>query len=237
MNIRQLTTIPEFEQCMALQREGFGWSDSDLMPVRFFVVTHHVGGLVLGAYEGERLAGFLSTIPGIRSNVPYWHSHMLAVSQIFRNKGVGTRLKFAQREFAIKRGIRLIEWTFDPLEARNAYFNFHKLGVIVRRYCPNLYGEATGMQGGLPTDRIVAEWWLDRTRETIVGNVRRLKIHPDIQLLKKLDINSARILQQRVAEEFQKNLNDRFHAVAFLKSPESNEYVFIQGASGVHSPG
>lgn len=237
MNIRPLTTIPEFEQCMTLQREGFGWSDSDLMPVRFFVVTHHVGGLVLGAYEGEQMIGFLSTIPGIRNGLPYWHSHMLAVSQVFRNKGVGTRLKFAQREFAIKRGIRLIEWTFDPLEARNAYFNFQKLGVVVRRYYPNLYGETTGVQGGLPTDRIVAEWWLDRTREPIAGHVRRLKIHPDIQMLKKLDIHSARNLQQRVAQEFQKNLDERFHAVSFVHTPESSEYVFIQGASVANSPG
>jgi predicted GNAT superfamily acetyltransferase len=237
MNIRPLTTILEFEQCMALQREGFGWSDADLMPVRFFVVTHHVGGLVLGAYEGEKLIGFLSAIPGLRNDLPYWHSHMLAVSQIFRNKGVGTRLKFAQREFAIKRGIRLIEWTFDPLEARNAYFNFQKLGVVVRRYYPNLYGETTGLQGGLPTDRIVAEWWLDRTREPIAGNVRRLKIHPDIQMLKKLDIQSARRIQLRVAEEFQKNLEARYYAVSFVHTPESSEYVFIQGASGVYSPG
>ena len=162
---------------------------------------------------------------------------MLAVSQIFRNRGVGTRLKFAQREFAIKRGIRLIEWTFDPLEARNAYFNFQKLGVVVRRYYPNLYGETTGLQGGLPTDRIVAEWWLDRTREPIAGNVRRLKIHPDIQMLKKLDIQSARRIQLRVAEEFQKNLEDRYYAVSFVHTPESSEYVFIQGTSGVYSRG
>ena len=237
MNIRPLTTIPEFEQCMALQREGFGWTDADLMPVRFFVVTHHVGGLVLGAFEGEQLIGFLSTIPGIRNNAPYWHSHMLAVSQIYRNKGVGTRLKFAQREFAIKRGIRLIEWTFDPLEARNAYFNFQKLGVVVRRYYPNLDGQTSGVQGGLPTDRIVAEWWLDRTREPITGTVRRLKIHPDIQMLKKLDIHSARNLQQRVAQEFQKNLDERFHAAGFVQNAETSEYVFIQGASSAYSPG
>jgi predicted GNAT superfamily acetyltransferase len=162
---------------------------------------------------------------------------MLAVSQMFRNKGVGTRLKFAQREYAIKRGIRLIEWTFDPLEARNAYFNFQKLGVIVRRYYPNLYGETTGVQGGLPTDRIVAEWWLDRTREPVTGAVRRVLIHPDIQMLKKLDIHSARRLQERVQKEFQKNLDERFHAVAFVQKPDSSEYVFIQGASGAYPPG
>ncbi len=157
--------------------------------------------------------------------------------RFFETKVWGRVSNLLRREFAIKRGIRLIEWTFDPLEARNAYFNFQKLGVVVRRYYPNLYGETTGVQGGLPTDRIVAEWWLDRTREPIAGHVRRLKIHPDIQMLKKLDIHSARNLQQRVAQEFQKNLDERFHAVSFVHTPESSEYVFIQGASGVNSPG
>jgi len=237
MNIRPLTAISEYEQCLELQREGFGWSDADLMPVRFFVVTRHIGGLVLGAYEGERLVGFLSSIPGTRDGILYWHSHMLAVSQIYRNKGVGTRLKFAQREHAIQRGVPLIEWTFDPLEARNAYFNFQKLGVIVRRYYPNFYGDTSGVQGGLPTDRIVAEWWLDRTRETVRGDVRRVSIHPDIQMLKKLDIHSARSLQERVQMEFQKNLAENFHAIAFQHKPESNEYVFVRGTYGVHPAG
>jgi len=122
-------------------------------------------------------------------------------------------------------------------EIQNAYFNFQKLGVVVRRYYPNLYGETSGMQGGLPTDRIVAEWWLDRTRAPIAGTVRRLKIHPDIQMLKKLDIHSARALQQRVAQEFQKNLDDRFHAAGFVQNAETSEYVFVQGAASAHSPG
>jgi predicted GNAT superfamily acetyltransferase len=162
---------------------------------------------------------------------------MLAVAQMYRNKGVGARLKFAQREFAIQRGIRLIEWTFDPLEARNAYFNFQKLGVIVRRYYPDFYGETTGTQGGLPTDRVVAEWWLDRTRETIRGDVRRISIHPDIQMLKNLDIQTARTLQERMAEKFQKNLAENFQAVAFQQKPEASEYIFVRGTYSVHPAG
>ena len=237
MNIRPLTAISEYEQCLLLQREGFGWSDADLMPVRFFVVTHHIGGLVLGAYEGDRLVGFLSSIPGLRDNLTYWHSHMLAVALLYRNKGVGAQLKFAQREHAKQRGIRLIEWTFDPLEARNAYFNFEKLGVIVRRYYPNLYGETTGHQGGLPTDRIVAEWWLDKAREPIAGDVRRVAIAPDIQMLKKIDINIARNLQLRVQQEFQKNISDGFVAVAFARNAGLNEFVFVRGAAGADPTG
>jgi len=205
--------------------------------VRFFVVTHHIGGLVLGAYEGDRLVGFLSSIPGVRDKLSYWHSHMLAVAQVCRNKGVGAQLKLAQREHARQRGVQLIEWTFDPLEARNAYFNFEKLGVIVRRYYPNLYGQATGHQGGLPTDRIVAEWWLDRARDPANGDVRRVAIVPDIQMLKKIDINVARNLQLRVQQEFQKNISDGFVAVAFAHNADRNEYVFVRGASGVDPTG
>lgn len=229
---------------MDLQREGFGFTETDLMPMRFFVVTHHVGGLVLGAYseegEGERLVGFLSSIPGTRNHFEYWHSYMLAVAADFRDKGVGSRLKFAQREFAIQRGIRLIEWTFDPLESKNAYFNIEKLGAIVRRYHPNFYGEGSGLQGALPTDRVVAEWWLDRRREPVGrpgSDVRRIPIPADIQLVKKLDIRAARNLQERVQQEFQKNLNEDFFAVSFRRKDEANEYIFVRGASGVYQTG
>jgi predicted GNAT superfamily acetyltransferase len=230
--IRPLTAIAEFEQCLELQREGFGWTDADLMPVRFFVVTHHIGGLVLGAYDGDHLIGFLSSIPGLRNNISYWHSHMLVVTESHRNTGIGMRLKLAQRDYAMQQGIPLIEWTFDPLEARNAYFNFHKLGVIVRRYYRNFYGGTSGVQGGLPTDRVVAEWWLLRDREPVIGEVRRISIHPDIQMLKKLDILAARNLQKRVALEFQKNLDEHFQAIAFRHAPGSNEYLFVQRADG-----
>jgi predicted GNAT superfamily acetyltransferase len=232
ITIRPLSTISEFGHCIQLQREGFGWSDADLMPLRFFVVTHHIGGLVLGAFDGDRMVGFLSSLPGVRDGFSYWHSHILAVELPYRSKGVGSRLKFAQRDFATELGIRWIEWTFDPLEARNAYFNFEKLGVIVNRYYPNFYGETTGTQGGLPTDRVVAEWWVNRERTPVVGEVRRIAIDPDIQTLKKLDIRTARSLQQRLRSEFQKNLNDGFHAVAFLQTPDSSEYVFIHGPFG-----
>ena len=237
INIRPLTTISEFEHCMQLQREGFGWSDADLMPLRFFVVTHHIGGLVLGAFDDGRMVGFLSSLPGVRNGFSYWHSHILAVEGNYRSKGIGSRLKFAQRDAAIELGIRWIEWTFDPLEARNAYFNFEKLGVIVNRYYPNFYGETTGTQGGLPTDRVVAEWWVNHERTPVVGDVRKIAIDPDIQTLKKLDIKASRRLQERLRSEFLKNLSDGFHAVAFLQKPDSSEYVFIHGPSGANKPG
>ena len=97
---------------------------------------------------------------------------MLAVQAEFRNAGVGRRLKLAQREDALKRGIRLMEWTFDPLEIKNSFFNIEKLGAITHSYTPNFYGVSSArIQGGRPTDRLHAEWWLDSERvvEAVAG--------------------------------------------------------------------
>jgi predicted GNAT superfamily acetyltransferase len=244
MNIRELTSLPEFEACIDLQRDGFGWADIDIMPIRLFVVAHHVGGLILGAYEEETLVGFLSAIPGVRNGVPYWHSHMLAVTGEHRDAGIGTQLKVAQRDHALKRGIHLIEWTFDPLESKNAYFNIEKLGVIIRRYYPNLYGETTGMaQKGLDSDRAVAEWWIGRPRSSIESlwapsqEVRRVTIPVDIQALKDSDRESARVLQLQVREQFLRNGNEDFFVVAFERGADSSDYIFLPGASRVYPPG
>src|SRR5579863_1064837 len=132
--IRPLTTFPEFQGCVELQREAFGSSEVDLQSPRLYLVQTMVGGLVLGAFDGDRMVGFLNCMPGIRKGKPYWHSHMLAVATDHRNAGIGARLKLEQRAAALQRGIRLIQWTFDPLQAKNAYLNLEKLGVVVRRY-------------------------------------------------------------------------------------------------------
>jgi predicted GNAT superfamily acetyltransferase len=124
-----------------------------------------VGGQVLGAWAAEQLIGYALAIPGLRDGQPYFHSHMLAVAPEYRNRGVGKMLKLAQREDALARGIELIEWTFDPLEVKNAFFNIEKLGAIVRRYTPDFYGASTSpLHGNLPTDRLHAEWWLRTAR-------------------------------------------------------------------------
>src|SRR5262245_18850568 len=169
MTVRPVTELEDLQKCLELQREAFGWADIDLLPRRFLVVLGHIGGLVLGAYDGERLVAFLNAVPGIRGRMPYWHSHMLAVSKEYWNSGVGTQLKLAQRDEGLKRGLRLIEWTFDPLESKNAYVNIAKLGVIIRRFYPNHYGETTGVrQRGMDSDRVIAEWWI-RSEERRVG--------------------------------------------------------------------
>src|SRR5438270_815482 len=165
--IRRCTTTEEFKACVQLQKQVWNFADIDLIPVRLFVVADKIGGQVLGGFSGKELVGFVMAIPGSRNGHPYLHSHMLAVSEKYRNRGLGRRLKLAQRDEALARGFELIEWTFDPLEIKNAFLNIVRLGAIARRYTINQYGVSSSpLQGGLPTDRLVAEWWLKSRRVT-----------------------------------------------------------------------
>lgn len=218
-----------------MQRECFHRRDIDLLPARFYVVVNSIGGLVLGAFDGDRLVGFLTTMPGSREGRPYWYSQMLAVAPGHWKCGIGSQLKLAQRDRARDRGISRIEWTFDPLEARNAYFNTHKLGAIVRRYYPNHYGEIQGTPPeGLESDRVVAEWWIDQPRITPVTGIRRLFIPADMQSLKQQSLPSARDVQMRVREQFLKNLQEDYFVAGFERTDEWRAYLFVPGASRVY---
>ena len=168
---RRCHSIEEFRACVGLQKEVWNFSDAELVPLRMFVVADKVGGQVMGAFEGDDMIGFALSVPGTRTGHVYLHSHMLAVKKDRRNSGLGRRLKLMQREDALARGIELIEWTFDPLEIKNAYLNIEKLGAIVRRYNINQYGiTSSPLQGGLPSDRLIAEWWLKSKRvETLLA--------------------------------------------------------------------
>lgn len=165
LTLRHLSTIQEFELCLDLERQVWGSADVDLVPTPIFVVVAHTGGQVLGAFAADRLVGFTLAMPGFRSGKRFLHSHMTAVLEGYRDKGVGRRLKLFQREDALHRGIELVEWTFDPLELKNAYFNLERLGAIVCEFLPNVYGITTSpLHAGLPTDRLVAQWWLNTLR-------------------------------------------------------------------------
>jgi predicted GNAT superfamily acetyltransferase len=217
ITLRELTEPDEFQRCLALQHEGFGWTDIELMPMRFFIVSRHIGGLVLGAFEQSTLIGFLSAIPGVRDGKPYWHSHMLAVAASHRDSGIGTQLKLAQKDHALQRGIHLIEWTFDPLVSRNAYLNIEKLGVIVRRYFPSFYGD--------DSDRLIAEWWLHRVRpaDPRPTDIRRVTI--------PADFNAAKSWRTKVRKQFLSNIKDDFYVDGFERHGETNDYIFVPGAS------
>jgi predicted GNAT superfamily acetyltransferase len=163
-----------------------------VIPRRVFLVAKKIGGQVLGAFDVKNpddsgdagsMIGFAFGLPGVKVGAesrtgrpePYLHSHMLAVREGYRNQSIGARLKLAQREDAIARGFERMEWTFDPVEIKNAFLNIHKLGAIVRRYEENFYGVSSSrLQGGLQTDRLVAEWWLLSPRVTAaIGGIRK----------------------------------------------------------------
>jgi len=163
--IRKCHDLEEMRACVALQKEVWNFSDAELVPLRMFVVAEKVGGQVIGAFAGNEMVGFALSVPGARAGHSYLHSHMLAVRKQHQNAGLGRRIKLFQRDDALARGFELIEWTFDPLEIKNAYLNIEKLGAIARRYSVNQYGiTSSPLQGGLPTDRLVAEWWLKSKR-------------------------------------------------------------------------
>ncbi|MBV8052190.1 MAG: GNAT family N-acetyltransferase [Acidobacteriaceae bacterium] len=163
--IRKCESLDEKRACVALQKEVWNFTDIELVPLRMFVVAEKIGGQVIGAFSNDELVGFAMAIPAVRSGHCFLYSHMLAVRQQYRNFGLGRRLKLFQREDAIAGGFELMEWTFDPLEIKNAYLNIEKLGAITRRYNVNQYGiTSSPLQGGLPTDRLVAEWWLKSKR-------------------------------------------------------------------------
>jgi predicted GNAT superfamily acetyltransferase len=165
IRIAPVTALGDFERCVEVQLAVWGYSDGDLIPKRVFIVAERIGGQVIAAFDRDVMVGFAMSLPGYRGGKSYLHSHMLAVLPEYRNAGLGRRLKLAQRDDALARGFDLMEWTFDPLEIKNAHLNIVRLGAIARRYMPDFYGPSTSpLQGGLPTDRLVAEWWLRSKR-------------------------------------------------------------------------
>jgi predicted GNAT superfamily acetyltransferase len=220
ITIKSLSTLEHFERCVVLQIEVWGYSDGDVIPRRVFIVAQKIGGQVIGAFDGDTLVGFAMSLPGYRDGKSYLHSHMLAVLPRYRNTGIGRRLKLAQRDDAIARGFDLMEWTFDPTEIRNAHLNIARLGVIVRRYQPDFYGPSSSpLQGGLPTDRLYAEWWLRSTR---VEGILRGEAQP-IEVLERITVPHA--IYQWKQDAQQRNL-----ALALqTRNREAMESAFRRG--------
>jgi predicted GNAT superfamily acetyltransferase len=196
LTIRKCEALDEMRAAFALQKEVWNFSDAELVPVRIFVLANKIGGHVIGAFDQNELVAFAIAIPGNRNGHSYLHSHMLAVRQRYRNSGLGRRMKLYQREEALARGFELMEWTFDPLEIKNAYLNIEKLGAIARRYNINQYGiTSSPLQGGLPTDRLVAEWWMKSRRvEAVLASGRR----PPFAAQTRIDV-PAEIYQWKAA--------------------------------------
>jgi predicted GNAT superfamily acetyltransferase len=181
------------------------------------------------------MVGFCLAVPGIkRDGAPYLHSHMLGVLPAYRNAGVGRRLKLRQREDALARGINLVEWTFDPLEPKNAYFNIERLGAVVRRYVENEYGTTSSpLHGGLPTDRCVAEWWIGSPRvEAILAGrkpagctAERISVPADMERIRREEPDRAREIQRDNAGRFQQCFAQGLAVTGFERTPAAGIYV------------
>ncbi len=186
MVIRKCHSLEEMSACVALQREVWNFSDAELLPLRMFVVAEKIGGQVIGGFDDGRMVGFAFSLPGVRGGHPYLHSQMLAVRREYRNAWLGRQIKLFQRQDALAQGFELIEWTFDPLEIKNSYLNIERLGAIARRYNVNQYGiTSSPLQGGLPSDRLVAEWWLKSKR---VENLLRPAPRAPFEILKTVPV-------------------------------------------------
>jgi predicted GNAT superfamily acetyltransferase len=232
--IRNCKSLSEIQECMALQQETWGFSDLEVVPLRLFVVAQKIGGQVIGAFSGEQLLGYALAFPGCRAGRPYLHSHMLAVRAGHRDSGLGRRIKLYQREDALERGYDLIEWTFDPLEIKNAYLNLTRLGAISRRYNENQYGMTTSaLQGGLPTDRMVAEWWLRSKRVEMLlttGSLPAYRIEDRVTVPAEIyewkrsaeDRSKALEVQTRNRELLQRAFSEGLAAVGYERDERGN---------------
>jgi predicted GNAT superfamily acetyltransferase len=251
--IRSCKGQDELEACVQLQVETWGYDPTDVIPRKAFLVWQKVGGQVIGAFdpeipgsapegEPESLVGFVLSLPGIKAGKgepqPYLHSHMMAVREGYRNQGLGVQLKLAQRKEALERGIRHIEWTFDPLEIKNAFLNIRKLGAIARSYYVDFYGVSSSrLQGGLPTDRLLAEWRLDSPHVKVIlsgyaegqsANTleieERILVPAAIYDWKATEAGRERALgvQLQNREKFQQAFSQGLAVVGFVRDAEGN---------------
>jgi predicted GNAT superfamily acetyltransferase len=160
--IRDVTDLEGCREVVRIEEDVWG-RDGEIVPSSLLIASVKRGGILLGAFDGRAIAGFVWSMPAWRDGALTQWSHMMAVRPGARGHDLGARLKLAQRDRAIARGIELIEWTFDPLQARNAALNFVRLGAISTEYIVDAYGAMAGpLTAGTPTDRLVAEWWLRR---------------------------------------------------------------------------
>jgi predicted GNAT superfamily acetyltransferase len=219
IEIRECSTLEELAECVDLQREVFALPEIEISPVRHFIVTKNAGGFTLGAFSGGELIGFVLSVPAYLRGERAFYSHMTAVKRDFQGLGIGAQLKWAQRDRSLSEGVKFIKWTFEPIKARNAFFNLEKLGAVVREIKENFYGadyatapeESKGI--GLASDRLFAEWELEseKVRALAAGKIftetrpiaREIVVPPDWYKLVASDTKAALAEQLRIRSEFE----------------------------------
>ncbi len=237
ISIRKCTTLDDFHRCVDIQKSVWGESDLEVEPYVTFVVANQTGGHVIGAFDGDTMVGFCLAMAGIRGNLHYLHSHMTGVLPAHRDRRIGRMLKLFQRDEALSRDIRLVEWTFDPLETRNAHFNFNRLGAFARNFIPNFYGVTTSpLHRGLATDRLLVEWHLDSKR--VIAAINELTPDPtdspaiihlpaELDQWKSSDISRVAELQARMRSEFQHWFAKSHAATSVRFTSSGTDYLLV----------
>lgn len=244
IDIREVTTVEEYDACITLQREVFGLPDLEISPRRHLIVSRRAGGWTLGAFVQDRLIGFVHHLAAVNGNDIFGYSHMMAVGAEYQNKGVGAQLKWAQRARALAEGRSFIKWTFEPMRARNAHFNLNRLGAVVREYAVNFYGTDYGTNpaekgsgAGMDSDRLFAGWDLNsprveafsRRRDFELGEPERtITIPPDFPSLLKSDPAAAKREVLRVRNEFLETFREGFVCRAFARDEVRPQYLFYR---------
>ena len=242
--VRDLEDVSEIREVERLQKEVWGIDDREVFPSLAMVPMREVGGVLIGAFDGERMIGFVFGFPGIENGRVILHSDMLAVSPEYRSRGVGYKLKLAQREKALAKGIDTITWTFDPLQALNAHLNISRLGAIGVSYRVNYYGETTSFLHRTGTDRLWVTWLLNsaRVKERIAsGSVSKTPALSDIPALLRVGVDEAPITRlvdppdsQSIAIEIPKDINRLIEkdAVLAIRWREATRNAFTKAMAG-----
>jgi predicted GNAT superfamily acetyltransferase len=240
IEIRECNTFEELAACVQLQREVFGLPEIEISPVRHLIVTRHAGGFSLGAFVENELVGFVLSVPAFLHGERALYSHMTAVRKDVQGYGIGGRLKWAQRERALADGIRFVKWTFQPVQARNAFFNLEKLGAEIRHYEPNFYGTdypVGDRRLGLDSDRLFAEWALDSPKVTALARgenftaaeeaKQTIEIPNNWNDLVRDDLAAAIALQNHIRDEFCEGFENGLVCRGFLRDEIHPRYLLF----------
>ncbi|HEX8144430.1 MAG TPA: GNAT family N-acetyltransferase [Pyrinomonadaceae bacterium] len=246
IEMRECATIEEYEACVRLQREVFGGPEIEISPRRHLIASRRAGGWTLGAFDLGEMVGFVHLMAGVRGGQEIiGYSHMMAILPSYQNRGLGARLKWAQRERALREGRSYITWTWDPMQARNAHFNLNRLGATVSSYGVNFYGtdyvapaEGTTERTGIDSDRLFADWDLNSPRvveralalSTVEpgAGASAIEIPADWRALLASDAKTARREQLRVREEFKSAFASGLVCAGFDRDPHHPRYLLYE---------
>lgn len=203
ITIRELRTMPDIVATVELQKAVWGMQDVEAASPHTLRAIVHAGGAVIAAEADGRLVGFCFGMAAWREGELWLWSHMAGVRPAFQGRGVGLKLKLAQRAWALGKGFRRMAWTFDPLQSGNANFNFNRLGTTARRYSVNHYGDMQdGINAGMASDRLEAQWLLDSPRiEALAAGRHRPQLPEALQMVVLEDCGQLLFRQNRLKSE------------------------------------